>query len=145
MLYKWKVNVLKTHRGNRLYWRWRRRKGDDIGNYARLSEYIRSYAPRHSFADIGCMWGVNGEYSFLAEEAGATVVKGVDVFGPTPEFEEKRRRAIPRLSSSSETSPVERRSSRSAASMSCSAPGCSITTRAPSTCSRLFVRSADAR
>lgn len=37
------------------------------------------------------MWGVNGEYTFLAEEAGATMVKGVDVFGPTPEFEEKRR------------------------------------------------------
>jgi SAM-dependent methyltransferase len=91
LLYKWKVSFLKTHRGNRLYWRWRRRKGDDIGNYARLPEYIRSYAPGKSFADIGCMWGVNGEYSFLAEEAGATLVKGVDVFGPTPEFEEKKR------------------------------------------------------
>lgn len=91
MLYKWKVNVLKTHRGNRLYWRWRRRKGDDIGNYARLSEYIRSYAPRHSFADIGCMWGVNGAHAFAAEEAGATAIKAVDVFGPTPEFQEAHR------------------------------------------------------
>ena len=36
------------------------------------------------------MWGVNGEYAFLAEEAGATRVAAVDVFGPTPEFEEKR-------------------------------------------------------
>ena len=35
------------------------------------------------------MWGVNGEYAFLAEEAGATRVVAVDVFGPTPEFEEK--------------------------------------------------------
>jgi len=37
------------------------------------------------------MWGVNGDYSFLAEEVGATEIKGVDVFGPTPEFEQKRR------------------------------------------------------
>lgn len=36
------------------------------------------------------MWGVDGEYAFLAEEAGATRVVAVDVFGPTPEFEEKR-------------------------------------------------------
>jgi SAM-dependent methyltransferase len=36
------------------------------------------------------MWGVNGEYAFLAEEAGASRVVAVDVFGPTPEFEEKR-------------------------------------------------------
>jgi hypothetical protein len=36
------------------------------------------------------MWGVNGQYSFLAEDAGATVVKAVDVFGPTPEFEAAR-------------------------------------------------------
>jgi hypothetical protein len=35
------------------------------------------------------MWGVNGEYAFIAEEAGATSVKAVDVFGPTPEFERK--------------------------------------------------------
>jgi hypothetical protein len=37
------------------------------------------------------MWGVNGEHAFMAEEAGATVVKAVDVFGPTPEFEAKKR------------------------------------------------------
>ncbi len=37
------------------------------------------------------MWGVNGEYAFLAEKLGATVVKGVDVFGPTPEFEDKKK------------------------------------------------------
>jgi SAM-dependent methyltransferase len=91
MVYRWKVQLLKTHRGNRLYWRWRLRKGDDIGNYARLPEYIRSYAPGRSFADIGCRWGVNGHDAFLAEEVGATFVKGVDVFGPTPEFEQKKQ------------------------------------------------------
>jgi SAM-dependent methyltransferase len=90
MLYTWKVRFLKTRRGN-LFWRyWRAWRGSNVGEYRRLPEYIRRYAPGRSFVDIGCMWGVNGEYTFLAEEAGATIVKGVDVFGPTPEFEAKR-------------------------------------------------------
>lgn len=52
---------------------------------------MREHAPGRTFADIGCMWGVNGEYAFLAEAAGAAAVKAVDVFGPTPEFEERHR------------------------------------------------------
>ena len=73
-------------------------RGDHVGNYNRLPEFIKNYMfPNASFADIGCMWGVNGEYAFLAEEYGATVVKGVDVFGPTPEFEEKKRSVIHQL------------------------------------------------
>jgi hypothetical protein len=50
------------------------------------AELIKQYSSRHSFADIGCMWGINGEYSFLAEQSGATSVTAVDVFEPTPEF-----------------------------------------------------------
>lgn len=88
--YNIKVRLLKTQRGN-LYWRyWRTWRGSVVGEYDWLKEHIRNYAPGHSFVDIGCMWGVNGEYTFLAEEAGATIIKGVDVFGPTPEFEERR-------------------------------------------------------
>lgn len=91
MSYTWKVRLLKRPRGS-LFWRyWRAWRGDDVGNYNRLPDYIRRYAPGYSFADIGCMWGVNGEYSFIAEEAGATAVKAVDLFGPTPEFEAKRQ------------------------------------------------------
>ena len=91
MLYRWKVRSLKVPRLNLLWRRWRARNGDVVGSYDRVPEYIRRHAPGHSFADIGCMWGVNGEYAFIAEQAGATSVKAVDVFGPTPEFEEKRR------------------------------------------------------
>lgn len=40
---------------------------------------------------MGGIWGVNGEYSFLAEEYGATKVTCLDVFGPTPEFEQKKK------------------------------------------------------
>ena len=88
MLYRWKVRLLKIPRVN-LWWRqWSARRGRPVGNYADLPGLIRRHAPGKSFADIGCMWGVNGEYAFAAEEAGATRVVGVDVFGPTPEFEE---------------------------------------------------------
>jgi hypothetical protein len=38
------------------------------------------------------MRGVNGAMAFEAEAAGATAVTAVDVFGPTPEFEEERAR-----------------------------------------------------
>ena len=91
MLYTWKVRLLKRWRLNVLWRYWRVWRGDDVGEYARLPEYVHTYAPGHSFVDIGCMWGVNGEYAFVAEEAGATFVKGVDVFGPTPEFEAKKQ------------------------------------------------------
>ena len=66
-----------------------REAGEIPGSYDRLPEFIRNHAAGRSFADIGCMWGVNGEYAFIAEEAGATSVKAVDVFGPTPEFDQK--------------------------------------------------------
>jgi SAM-dependent methyltransferase len=91
MLYRWKIRSLKHPRLNYLWRLWRARRGETIGNYDWLPGYIRKYAPGRSFADIGCMWGVNGEYAFVAEEAGATRVVGVDVFGPTPEFDEKHR------------------------------------------------------
>jgi hypothetical protein len=96
VLYLLKVRFLKTRRGSML-WRkfalWRRRLGGtaDVGNYNRLYEYVGNYVHGRSFVDVGCMWGVNGDHAFAAEEAGATSVKGVDVFGPTPEFEDKRR------------------------------------------------------
>ena len=90
MLYRWKVRSLKIPRLN-LWWRqyqaWR---GATVGNYNHLPDYIRQHAPGRSFADVGCMWGVNGAYAFLAEESGASRVVAVDVFGPTPEFEAER-------------------------------------------------------
>ncbi len=90
MWYQVKVNLLKIPLINRLWRRWNARHGRLVGNYHDLPKYIKKYAPGHSFVDIGCMWGVNGEYAFLAEEAGASKVIGIDVFGPTPEFEEKK-------------------------------------------------------
>jgi SAM-dependent methyltransferase len=91
VLYTWKVNALKWPRIN-YWWRyWRGRRGDRVGHYNQLPEYIRRLAPGRSFLDVGCMWGVDGEYSFQAEAAGATQVTALDVFGPTPEFERTHR------------------------------------------------------
>ncbi len=90
LTYRMKVRFMKTPRGNLMWRRWRARRGDRVGNYADLPDHIRRIVPGKSFVDIGCMWGVNGEYAFIAEEAGATHVAGVDVFGPTPEFEQKK-------------------------------------------------------
>src|SRR5262245_15439232 len=38
------------------------------------------------------MWDVSGRFSFLAEEAGATRVTGLDVMAATPEFEAEHAR-----------------------------------------------------
>jgi SAM-dependent methyltransferase len=95
MTYKLKVRAFKIARLNILWRYWRAWRGKPAGNYKRLSDAARVLAPGKSFADIGCMWGVNGAFAFDAEEAGAIAVFGVDVFGPTPEFdaEHKRRRS----------------------------------------------------
>jgi SAM-dependent methyltransferase len=90
MLYRWKVGLLKIPRLNVLWRRRMARRGMAVGNYGDLPGLIAEHAPGKSFADIGCMWGVNGEFAFAAEAAGATRVVAVDVFGPTPEFEAKR-------------------------------------------------------
>jgi len=91
MRYTLKVNLLKQPWFN-LVWRyWNVMRGRSVGDYHHLPKHIRQHAPGRSFVDIGCMWGVNGEFSFIAEEAGASTIKAVDVFGPTPEFEEKKR------------------------------------------------------
>lgn len=55
-------------------------------------ELVRKYAPGKSFADVGCLWGVNGLYSFLAEESGATKVIAVDVYPESREFSAEQER-----------------------------------------------------
>jgi hypothetical protein len=62
MLYTWKVRLLKRPRGSLLWRYWRAWRGDDVGNYSRLPDYVRRFAPGHTFADIGCMWGVDGGF-----------------------------------------------------------------------------------
>jgi hypothetical protein len=49
-------------------------------------DLVRELAPGRSWLDVGCMWSVHGRICFVAEEAGATAVTGVDLMGETPEF-----------------------------------------------------------
>jgi hypothetical protein len=88
--YRCKVRLLKNRHINLLWRYWQMLWDRPVGNYARLPGFIEQHAPGRSFVDIGCMWGVNGDHAFLAEEVGASEVKAVDVFGPTPEFDEKK-------------------------------------------------------
>ena len=53
---------------------------------------VRRFAPGRSFADVGCMWNVDGAIAFAAQDAGATAVTGLDVMEPTPAFEAERAR-----------------------------------------------------
>lgn len=53
---------------------------------------VRRHAAGRSFLDVGCMWDVDGRICFVAEEAGATAVTGVDLMAPTEAFEAERER-----------------------------------------------------
>ncbi len=53
---------------------------------AHRRELIARLAPGKSFLDMGGMWSVHGEMSFLAEEAGAQEVVLCDGMDPTQEF-----------------------------------------------------------
>ena len=53
---------------------------------------MRRHAAGKTFCDVGCMWKVNGRIAFVAEEAGASAVTGVDVMAATPEFDAERAR-----------------------------------------------------
>lgn len=55
-------------------------------------EVVRRHAAGRSFLDVGCMWNVHGRIAFVAEEAGATAVTGIDVVAASPEFEAERER-----------------------------------------------------
>ena len=53
---------------------------------------MRRHAAGKSFCDVGCMWKVGGRIAFVAEEAGASKVTGVDVMEPTDEFRTEHER-----------------------------------------------------
>jgi predicted RNA methylase len=42
-------------------------------------ELVARHVRGRSFADVGCMWSVDGAVAFAAEAAGASAVTGVDV------------------------------------------------------------------
>jgi 2-polyprenyl-3-methyl-5-hydroxy-6-metoxy-1,4-benzoquinol methylase len=52
-------------------------------------ELISRHVPGRSFADVGCMWRVDGAYSFHALASGAAAVTGIDINPATPTFAER--------------------------------------------------------
>jgi len=77
----WRLRLLKA--------RIRRRLGRPQPD---REDVVRRHAAGKTFCDVGCMWKVSGRIAFVAEEAGATSVTGVDVMEATPEFEAERSR-----------------------------------------------------
>jgi hypothetical protein len=78
----WRLRLLAA----RLERRRRARSGFD------REALVREHAAGKSFLDVGCMWKVHGRIAFVAEEAGATEVTGIDVMAATPEFEAEHAR-----------------------------------------------------
>ena len=67
--YRLKVRALTTWTGDTLYRRYQARNGREALPAAELIR--RNVTAGSSFADLGGMWGINGEHSFLAEQVGA--------------------------------------------------------------------------
>ena len=89
-LYTLKVRALTTKTGRRAWKLWRRLTRPQSLTKTAM-DLVRQEVRGKSFVDIGCMWGVDGEYSFVAEQSGARSVIGVDVIASTAAFENKRR------------------------------------------------------
>jgi hypothetical protein len=55
-------------------------------------DIVRGHAAGKTFCDVGCMWKVHGRIAFVAEEAGAKAVTGLDVMEPSREFTAEHER-----------------------------------------------------
>jgi SAM-dependent methyltransferase len=53
---------------------------------------LRAHVRDRTVVDVGCMWFVDGGFSFAAEDGGATAVTGVDLMPPSEAFEAERAR-----------------------------------------------------
>jgi hypothetical protein len=75
-----------------------RRRFDRVrGKTPPRERLIERYVSGRSFADVGCMWGIDGAIAFTAEAGGATKVTGVDVMAPTPTYEATHRQRNSRV------------------------------------------------
>ncbi len=55
-------------------------------------ELVARHVRGRSFADVGCMWSVDGAIAFAAEAAGASSVTGVDVMEESAAYRAERAR-----------------------------------------------------
>lgn len=85
MMYDLKVRALNTPAGHKAARRWRQLR-TGVPRSRATADYMRGRVEGRSFLDVGCMWKINGQHCFMAEDLGASRVVGVDLYG-TPEFE----------------------------------------------------------
>ncbi len=90
MFYKLKILASNSSLGIRIIRKWKKLAGLKDGEIN--ANLIKKYSPGKSFADIGALWGVDGQNSFLAEESGATRVVATDVYPASAKFLEEKRR-----------------------------------------------------
>lgn len=88
MRYELTLRAARTRYGRAVQRRWARYVGHDDRASWNVSDYLTKFAPDRSVADIGGMWGIDGEYSFLAADLGARSVVCLDTYA-TEEFERK--------------------------------------------------------
>ena len=55
-------------------------------------ELVARHAGGRSFADVGCMWSVDGAIAFAAEAAGASTVTGLDVMAESAAYRAEHAR-----------------------------------------------------
>lgn len=65
----------------------RRRIDRARGKRPPREELVAAHVRGKTFADIGCMWGIDGAIAFAAEAAGATAVTGFDLMPASPAYE----------------------------------------------------------
>jgi SAM-dependent methyltransferase len=92
MIYKLYVQILNNSFIKRVVRKLKIRKLSPLKEDLDNAHLIRKYAKNKTFADIGCMWGVNGLNSFIAEESGAKTVKALDVYPANKEFLEQKNK-----------------------------------------------------
>ena len=77
----------------------KRERYDNAQANRRREDLVREYAPGRSFVDVGCMWGADARFSFLAEEVGATKITGLDGMAPTDGYSSSTPGGAPRSGS----------------------------------------------
>jgi SAM-dependent methyltransferase len=88
LFYKIKLSLYKNSFIKNLYWKiFKSNKSTPEIRH----KLIKKYAPGKTFVDIGCMWGVNGYFTFLSEEYGAKQSVGFDIYEPSEEFKKSMK------------------------------------------------------
>src|SRR5437899_12309912 len=72
----------------------------------RLRMLIERHAPGRSFADVGCMWNVDGAYAFHALDKGAVQVTGIDLMAPSERLQAENARRGSRVTFVQGTSTI---------------------------------------